>query len=210
MRLRRSRIRSLALRSAPIALSIGVLAGVMPVARADAGDDPPPACDERWTVYGVALGATMDEAGSRMSTLGARQRASDTPDTRQIWKMRGEGPAERVVVDAGVDGTSVGTLLQVVVKPEGKSAELLAGFEERWGAPGVSRHIVGGDRPGSMTEASVWIDQACDVKATLLVIKERTPLGFDVRRMGVRLERLIDPLAHLSALRDLVLDPPER
>jgi hypothetical protein len=94
--------------------------------------------------------------------------------------------------------------MSLVSKPAPSFPKILEEYGSRWGEPELHRHVVGNDRADRLTEASVWIDRDCDVKATVLGIKERTGAGFRFLKFGVRVERAVDPIGHLQPLRDQV------
>lgn len=171
------------------------------------GSGPAEDCAERWVLKGVRPGSALDDADDALAALGARARDPEKRDgpRRTVWVFRGEADrGERMVLDADAEGAAVAAVTLLVEGPERDFAEVLAEYTERWGAPAVDRFSVGGDRADLLTEASVWIDRDCNVKATLLGIKELTARGVELRKLGVRLERAVDPIGHLGPLRDEV------
>lgn len=186
-------------------LALASLGGLLTWGLPSAASEPPEYCAERWSLRGVTVGAPIEAVGEIMSANDAKRLGSDDRDEPMIWEFQDKvSRGERLVVYADVEGRAVRAVMSLVSKPAPSFPKVLEEYGSRWGEPELHRHVVGNDRADRLTEASVWVDRDCDVKATVLGIKERTGAGFRFLKFGVRVERAVDRIGHLQPLRDQV------
>ena len=168
-----------------------------------AASEEPGECSQ-WTVQGLHAGADMVTVSTVVEGETSRWRKleGDEAPPRSLYRMGGrdatEGQRESLLVAGDLDRQRVTAVTWVIEKPVRGLRQWAEEYQGLWGTPLLDRYVITtGDL---MSEASVWIDPACDVRATLLAERSRTGAGFRFKRLAIRLEKRGDPVGHLNML----------
>ncbi|MBP7146373.1 MAG: hypothetical protein KBD01_02425 [Acidobacteria bacterium] len=151
----------------------------------------------KWSLRDITLGMGPAEAAGPLEGAGFRGRGEKEKNGLERRRWTGPG-GEVVVVDAEED---VRRILRVLTDPQQKAPEAVEAQRARWGEPAFQKHRLADDRTGTSSEVTVWIDEACDVRATLIARKEAGPRGLQLKYLALALERLSDIVQDAGRLR---------
>ncbi|MFN7965133.1 MAG: hypothetical protein U0V87_05530 [Acidobacteriota bacterium] len=178
------------------AIVLLVCAFVVGVVRAE-----PDACAARWSVEGLTLGgelgvtrSTLEAAGAKPGRVTVRASYFSQPIQRSdkcSFELGGQGKSpEKAIVDR---------ITFVQPTPQGGGDAFLNGWLARWGEPTHRTTRRDDQRVGAISEAWVWLDVGCDIRAVVLVRREITPRGAALRYGSVELQRVSSIVKDLDA-----------
>lgn len=159
-------------------------------------------CATRWRVEGISLGGSMEQTRSSIAAAGAKPGRVASKATSFTQPLR---RADGVSFELGAQGkdestATVDRLVFVRPTPEGGGDAFLSHWKEVWGEPAQRTTQRDVDRVGAISEAWIWLDVACDVRAVVLVRREITPRGAVLRYGTVELRRISSIAKELEGL----------
>ena len=114
------------------------------------------------------------------------------------YKDAPEGARESLLLAMDLDGQRITAATWIIEKPVRGLLPWAEEIKGLWGEPTLDRYVLG---TGNLfTEASIWTDPACDVRAVLLAERARTGAGFRFMRLTIRVELAGDPTGNLDML----------
>lgn len=168
-------------------MATALLAAVLAAARAAE-------CESRWGVEGVALGQSLGAARAALEGAGHKAGRVRGSGTRPELVAALSGDRTLALVGSGGHGDSalLVSVTLVVPTPTGTGADYLAPRLSSWGEPTYRFDDRNGARADAWSEAAIWVDPSCDLRAVVLLRREITPRGTVLRYVATRIERLAD------------------
>ncbi len=176
-----------------------VILSILAEGSALAGSDE---CATRWTVEGIALGGSMEQTRSSIVAASAKPGRVSSKASYFTQPLRRADQASFELGAQGKDENAavVDRLVFVRPAPEGGGDAFLNHWKETWGEPAQRTIRRDDDRVGAISEAWIWLDFACDIRAVVLVRREITPRGAVLRYGTVELRRVSSIAKELEGL----------